>query len=73
MSELTFSEETVGVLILEADPGTVLEVSAPRGPLGPTGPTGPTGPLGPAGIIVSPTAPADPVLNQLWLQIPEGE
>jgi len=30
---------------------------------------GPTGPMGPVAITVSSTAPANPVLNQLWLQV----
>ena len=44
--------------------------TGPTGPSGSTGPTGPTGSTGDAGIVVSPTAPSSPVLNQLWLQVP---
>jgi hypothetical protein len=41
----------------------------PPGPIGPDGSTGPPGPTGDPGITVSTTPPADPALNDLWLQI----
>jgi hypothetical protein len=44
--------------------------TGPTGSVGDTGPTGPTGSTGDAGIVVGPTAPSSPTLNQLWLQVP---
>jgi hypothetical protein len=51
--------------------GKVAMVSqpGPTGPQGPVGPAGPQGPVGDPGITVSSTPPANPQLNQLWLQI----
>lgn len=68
--EVALSAGTSTVEVSAAAPYAVeVDLTLP-GPQGPAGPQGNAGPQGAPGITVSATAPANPAINDLWLQLP---